>query len=85
MTSEGLGKMFEGDSADTCAGKYPLMSMGDQAEGLSCADPEARTPISASGNFHTKTFPYQDILIPRHFHTKIFPYMVGKYLGLKMS
>ena len=27
MTSEGLGEMFEGDSADTCAGKFPLMSM----------------------------------------------------------
>ena len=24
MTSEGLGEMFEGDSADTCAGKFPL-------------------------------------------------------------
>ena len=28
MTSEGLGEMFEGDSADTCAGKFPLTSMG---------------------------------------------------------
>jgi hypothetical protein len=35
MTSEGLGEMFEGESADTCAGKFP----------------EARTPIGASGNF----------------------------------
>ena len=25
MTSEGLGEMFEGDSADTCARKFPLM------------------------------------------------------------
>ena len=33
MTSEELGEMFEGDSADICA------------------DPEARTPIGASGNF----------------------------------
>ena len=51
MTSEGLGEMFEGDSADMCAGKFPLVSMGGQAEGLACADPEARTPIGASGNF----------------------------------
>ena len=29
MTSEGLGEMFEGDSADTCGGKFPLTSMGD--------------------------------------------------------
>ena len=28
MTSEGLGEMFEGDSADTCAGKFLLTSMG---------------------------------------------------------
>jgi hypothetical protein len=27
MTSEVLGDMFEGDSADTCAGKFPLTSM----------------------------------------------------------
>ena len=24
MTSDGLGEMFEGDSADTCAGKFSL-------------------------------------------------------------
>ena len=53
MTSEGLGEMFEGDSAlaDTCAGKFLLVSMGGRAEGLACADPGARTPIGASGNF----------------------------------
>ena len=51
MTSEGLGEMFEGDSADTGGGKFPLVSMGGRAEGLACADPGARTPIGASGNF----------------------------------
>ena len=50
MTSEGLGEMFEGDSADMCAGKFPIMSMGGQAEGLACADPGARIPIGASRN-----------------------------------
>jgi hypothetical protein len=50
MTSEGLGEMFEGDSADTGAGEFPLVSMGGRAEGLTCADPGARTPIGASGN-----------------------------------
>ena len=25
MTSEGLGEMFEGDSANTCGGKFPFM------------------------------------------------------------
>ena len=48
MTSEGLGEMFEGDSADTCAGKFTLVSMGGRAEGLACSDPGARTPIGAS-------------------------------------
>ena len=51
MTSEGLGEMFEGDSADTGAGKFTLVSMGGRAEGLACADPGARTPIGASRNF----------------------------------
>jgi hypothetical protein len=50
MTSEGLGEMFEGDSADMGTGKFPLVSMRGRAEGLACADPGARTPIGASGN-----------------------------------
>ena len=51
--SEGLGDTFEGDSADKCAGKFTLKSMGGRAEGLACADPGARTPISVSGNLFT--------------------------------
>ena len=51
MTSEGLGEMFEGDSADTCGGKFLLVSMGGRAEGLACVDPGVRTPIGVSGNF----------------------------------
>ena len=51
MNSEGLEEMFEGDSGDMCAGKFPLMSMGARAEGLACTDPGARTPIGVSGNF----------------------------------
>ena len=47
MTSEG----FAGDSADTCAGKSPLMSMGGRAEGLACADLVSKTPIGMSGNY----------------------------------
>ena len=57
MTSEWLGEMFEGDSADTCAGKFPLVSMGGRAEGLACADPGARTPIGASGISHFVIYP----------------------------
>ena len=36
---------------NTCAKKFPLVSMGGRAEGQACADPGARTPIGASGNF----------------------------------
>ena len=31
-----------------CAEKFPLVSMGGRVEGLTCADPGARTPIGAS-------------------------------------
>ena len=51
MTSDGLGEIFEGESADTCGGKFLLSSIGGRAEGFACADLEARTPISASRNF----------------------------------
>ena len=44
MTSKVLGEMFEGDSADKCAGKFPLASMGGQAEGLACAAQEREPP-----------------------------------------
>ena len=52
MTSKGLGEMFEGDSTDMCAGKFPLVSRGGLTEGLACADPGARTPIGVSGNLN---------------------------------
>ena len=42
--------MFKGDSADTCTGKFSLMTMGGRSEGLACADPGARTTIGANGN-----------------------------------
>ena len=45
-----MGQMFEGDSADICVRKFPLVSMGVRAEGLACKDPGARTPIGTSGN-----------------------------------
>ena len=43
MTSEGLGEIFESDSADTGAEKFPLVSMGGRAEGLARSeDPHRR-------------------------------------------
>jgi hypothetical protein len=41
MTFMGFGKLFEGEFADICAGKFPLMLMGGPTEGLPCADPRA--------------------------------------------
>ena len=61
MTSEGLGEMFEGDSADMCAGKFPLVSMGGRAECLACADPGARTP-SACAEFYQWLNTFQEAL-----------------------
>jgi hypothetical protein len=46
MTSEGLGEVFKGDSADMGAGKFPLVSMGGRADRQACADGE-RGPPSA--------------------------------------
>ena len=34
---KGVGEMFEGHSAGRRAGKFPLVSMGGRAEGLTCA------------------------------------------------
>ena len=44
--------MFEVDFADKCAVKFPLTSMGGQAEDLACADLVARIPIGVSGNLY---------------------------------
>ena len=45
MNSTQSEEMFDSDSVDTCTWKFLLMSMTVRAEGLACADPEARTPI----------------------------------------
>ena len=66
MTSEGLGEMFEGDSADTGAGKFPLVTMGGRAEGLACADPGARTNNSSILTFILrKGVKYSQMMFPK--------------------
>ena len=50
MTSEGLEEMFEGDSADMCAGNFRWYRWGPSG-GSSVRRPEARTPIGACGNY----------------------------------
>ena len=51
MTSEGLVELFVGDSADMCARKFPLLSMGGRAEGLACADPGQGPPSALAEIF----------------------------------
>ena len=63
MTLEGLGEMFEGYSAETCAGKIPLVPMGGRAEGPACADTGARTPIGTSGIFTCRQVPLSDFVL----------------------
>ena len=62
MTSEGLGEMFEGDSADTCARKFPLVLMGGRGNGPACAAGE-RGPPSAEITIILSVF--------KHFHNFI--------------
>ena len=38
MSFYGLDEMFEGDSADMCGRKFPIMSMGGRVEGLACIE-----------------------------------------------
>ena len=45
MTSEGLGEVFKGDSADMCPGKFPLVSIGGRANGQACGDSEQGAPL----------------------------------------
>jgi hypothetical protein len=58
MTSEWLGEVFKGDSADKCAEKFLPMSMGERANGQACADGE-RGPPSARAEI-TFTFLVRD-------------------------
>jgi hypothetical protein len=63
MTSEKLEEMLKGDSADTRAEKFLLVSMGGQADTSSVRRRGARTPISASGNVKNITFVICHIVI----------------------
>ena len=77
MASEGLGEMFEGDSADMCAGKFPPVSMGGQAEDVACADLGARTPsalaeISLPFNENKRTIQELSVYIS---HISLYEYI----------
>ena len=63
MTYDGLGNMIECDFADTCDKKFPLISMGCQADGPACADPGTRTPISMSRNLKLNCLKFEGITV----------------------
>ena len=44
MTSDRLGEMFKGDSADMCAGKFLLVLIGGRAETSSVRNGEQGPP-----------------------------------------
>ena len=46
ITSEGLGEMFEGDFADRCVKKFPIILMGDEQHRQACTDREQRPPLA---------------------------------------
>jgi hypothetical protein len=65
MTSVGLAEMFERDSSDMCAGKFPLTLMGGRANGQACTDGErwglsrgssVRRPWSEDPNWRQRKF-----------------------------
>ena len=66
MTLEGLGEVFKGDSADTCAGKFPLVSMGGQQR-VSRAQTRERGPLSALVEIYLSVLG-KDVLPKKHYH-----------------
>ena len=55
--------MFEGDSADTCAGKFPLVLMGGRANGQACADGERGPPSARVEIFNVINHGSQMVLV----------------------
>ena len=82
MTSEGLGEMFEGDSADTCAGKFPLVSMGGRADRQACADGE-RGPPSAQAEFFSFSLSFLSLSLqliansPKRSYRRVLKFCMG--------
>ena len=52
MTSKGFGEMFEGDSADMCAEKFLLVSMGGLSGGSRVRRPGSEDPNRRERNLN---------------------------------
>jgi hypothetical protein len=81
MTSEGLGEVLNGDSADRCVGIFPLVLLGGGANGQVCADCELGC-LSARAEICLKSQKYfVRTTCPRYKNVKIFQ----KHLDVKNS
>ena len=76
MTSEGLGEMFEGDSADTCAGKFPLTLMGAERR-VSRAQTRERGPHRREWKFWSYCYSCKPIFV---WYAMIFYRLFGAAL-----
>ena len=52
--------------------------MGGRAEGLACADPEARTPIGAGGNFSLLLMGAEHLVVRSSIHPKFGSFLPNK-------
>jgi hypothetical protein len=52
MTSKRLGEMFKGDSADMCARKFPLVSVGGESGHVKRAQTGREDPHLREQNYH---------------------------------
>ena len=73
--------MFQGDSADMCAGKFPLKSIGGRVEGLACPDPGERTahplwPLQVRPVAHDGPYELEKLLVILFYETR------GNWVGL---
>jgi hypothetical protein len=76
MISDGLWEVFKCDSADTSAGKFPLVSMWGRANGQACAYGERGPPSARAEIFHhlVKTFICDKVI------TSIYLQYFGNYM-----
>jgi hypothetical protein len=56
--------VFKGDSADMCAGKFPLVSMGGRADRKACADGERGPPSARAEIFFIVFHMYENASKP---------------------
>ena len=77
MTSEGLGDMFEGDSADTRAGKFPLTSIGGPSRGSRVCRPGSEDPHQRERKFNKHFTRFFFFLIAFSLQSKFYSFVAA--------